>query len=263
MTRPIWVTPDILKWPWLAATTTVYAEDGWRRPYSHWNHADQLLVNADSEFVRTDIITTLKRGIDHRVRALMGLYDLRGLPLRDKPSEQLELLGYVGLVRPRMVQRLLTIRNLVEHADAPPPSKEECEVFAEFAWYFIRSTDRVARASVDTIDVELGDINQHESLPYPYRIELALGPDVGWIPRVSGRFKKEWVSATAQPGWLQTQASRIETGAELIAEARGSHETDYRLVEVIVDPSDTFLKGELRGPGDSLLAMYRRYFELT
>jgi len=44
-----------------------------------------------------------------------------------------------------MLQKLIDIRNPVEHEDVAPPDHEACKVFAEFTWYFLKSTDRMLR----------------------------------------------------------------------------------------------------------------------
>jgi hypothetical protein len=89
----------------------------WERPYSHWRHAEELLDTASNEFQRTDIITTLKRAIDVRLRALSAAYEFKRIPLADLPQGQLEQLAYLGVLRPLLIGRLIEIRNRIEHED--------------------------------------------------------------------------------------------------------------------------------------------------
>lgn len=257
-----WITPEIFKWEWRAEASAIYSGDEWRRPYAHWQHAEGRLQDASSEFTRTDIVTTLKRALDHRFRALMALYDLKAIPVRDKPDGYYELMEWAGMIRPKMTARLIDVRNAVEHADAPPPEVAECEVFVEFAWYFLRSTDRWVRASIDGIEIEPTGIEQDPSLPWPYGCRLRLGPDQGWAPKVDGRFRPEWVSESAQDGWLTINASKVESGTEMIAWAETSPHVPYRMAETVIEPSDLFISGEVRGPAPHLQEIVRRYFDL-
>jgi hypothetical protein len=255
----LFLSPTVLSWQWRSESSTVYSEDAWRRPYEHWRHADEIDPSI-SEFKRIDIITTLKRAVDHRVRALMGLYDLRGLPLSDAPKEHLELLEYVGLVRPLMVSRLITIRNAVDHEDAAPPSPDECRTLTEFVWYFLRSTDRVVRFVVDSMDVAPPDQNTDQLRPYGMRV--AFSDENDWIPRISGRFRKETVSSVAIDSWINVQVKKIESGADMISRWQDSPEGTDRQSAAETDPEDFFLRGEIRGPGNAIREIVRTYFEI-
>ena len=45
-------------------------------------------------------ITTLKRSVDNRLKLLNEIYKFRNIPINDKPSDILEIMGYLGIIRP-------------------------------------------------------------------------------------------------------------------------------------------------------------------
>ncbi len=192
----MWLSPEILEWRVLESGSTVFDETLRARAHEIWGHAEQVLSHPTSAPLRVDAITTLKRAIAHRVRLLENLYSLRSIPLKDKPSDTLKLLEFLGVVRPLMLDKLIAIRNAVEHDDAPPPDIETCQVFLEFAWYFLRSTDSMARVVVDS--VELKPSNEDED--YWLNVESGLGHN--WIPKLTGWLTPEMLSTQPKDQWL-------------------------------------------------------------
>ncbi|MDI6767615.1 MAG: hypothetical protein QME52_12410 [Bacteroidota bacterium] len=68
-----------------------------------------------------------------------------------------------------------SIRNEIEHQDAAAPSKDRCEEFLEFTWYFLRSTDKLSTNVLNTFTFEAeGDSDS------PYWINVTTGPDNEW-----------------------------------------------------------------------------------
>jgi len=106
-------------------------------------HAEQTLQSSATDLDRANAILEMRRSISRRIRLLDERYSLRSIPIKEKPSDFLKLLEFVGVVRPTMLQQLIDIRDGVEHEDAEPPDLERCKVFLEFIWYFLKSTDFV------------------------------------------------------------------------------------------------------------------------
>ncbi|MFH1635688.1 MAG: hypothetical protein ABIG63_16980 [Chloroflexota bacterium] len=100
-----------------------------------------MLTKAQTKFDRVDVISTLKRAVDIRIKDLNSKYQLRRMPLSNMPKRTTDVLATVGILRPLMVDKLMTIRNQVEHHDSDPPSLAQCSELVDFPWYFFRSTD--------------------------------------------------------------------------------------------------------------------------
>src|SRR5258706_16070804 len=144
----MWVNPIVFNWDPMVESSSDYTSTAWKRSYELWSHAEQILSKPTTEFERANLIMNLRRAVDRRVRLLDQRYSFRSIPIKDKPSDVLALLEFVGAVRPRMLQKLIEIRNAVEHEDADPPDHETCEVFLEFTWYFLKSTDLITQRVV-------------------------------------------------------------------------------------------------------------------
>ena len=127
----VWLSPEVLQWFNYSGSGAEPDVAIRLRAYEIWNHAERVLRHAESDLQLVDVITTLKRAIDHRVRALDEIYSFGSIPIRDKPSEVLSILESLEVVRPLMFRNLLEIRNAVEHQDAPPPDQKNCQVFLD------------------------------------------------------------------------------------------------------------------------------------
>jgi hypothetical protein len=140
--KHIWINPNFLDENAGITTWHVGEYFSWKRSYEHLIHAESLLKNVDNEFVRIDIITTLKRTINHRLKLLNKLYHWKSIPF-DLPKGELQRLEIIGVVKKQMVTNLFEIRNQVEHQDKYIPNREKCVQFTEFTWYFLKSTDHL------------------------------------------------------------------------------------------------------------------------
>src|SRR5437762_6477744 len=181
-----WLSPEILKWQTESDSGWPVQDDLRSRSYEILAHAEQVLELPPSELVLVDAITSLRRAIDRRLRALNTLYSFRDIPIRDKPRDLLLLLESLGIIRSHMLQKLIDIRNAVEHEDVAPPDHEACKVFAEFTWYFLKSTDRMLQEVASSF--ELLPTGSDEKY---YWLTAEYGPDNQWRPKIRGWIKPE------------------------------------------------------------------------
>ena len=231
-------------------------DESWRRVYSLLSHAEHLLEQSSSELFRVDAITILKRAVDHRLRLLDEIYEFRRIPIGNKPSGNLELLNYLGIVRPKMVQKLIEIRNSIEHEDTDPPGEEVCFDFLEFTWYFLRSTDLLARRSIQTIHLRMPELE-----PQYYTVSIEFDPKGSWIPKLFAWVVPSMISERPVDDWLTLKVERtITRGAMVAREGRPVDPTDWDLYRG-KNADDTHLSAEIRGPAHHLLKIYRIYFE--
>lgn len=119
----------------------------------------------------------------------------------------LGVLELLGIVRPLMFSNLLEIRNAVEHQDAPPPDKRSCQIFLEFVWYFLRSTDRILQLVSNEIHFSRSrDETSHW-------LELKYGPSEGWNPTLRGWVGPDLISTDSRSDWITVLCERSESYA--------------------------------------------------
>ena len=119
-----------------------------------WRHAAARLKGTPSDLDRVDCIGTLKRAINHRLKAIQATYNFDQLPTTRPKKQILEKLQDYGLVRPVIIKELLEVRNGIEHNDAAPPETPRCEFYVDVVWYFLKSTDTLVDMAVDSIVYE-------------------------------------------------------------------------------------------------------------
>lgn len=246
-----WVSPEVLTWDRFVSKWSTHDEVEWKRSYAHWQHADQLLPGANDELRRVDIIAALKRAVDFRVKLLHSRWRLRDIPLPGRPRTSLERLELLGIARPHMVQRLVMLRNAIEHEDAHPPDTGTCRDLVEFVWYFLRSTDALVSKTTDS--VELHPEPNHSVLGGT----MYGGPEQDWILTVSLRLNDPLIAFHEKKGWI-TVALRYDTTAHirgLPQEMRKNLEEQLAGTRNIWDEEDqTFaLYGNIVGPFDQQL----------
>jgi hypothetical protein len=115
-------------------------------------------------------VTNAKRAIRCQIdRVLLTLgYDPKTLKIRQK----LELIGILGFVRPRLLQRVDDARNLLEH-DYKMPRMEEVEPAVELAILFVEATNRGLNGFEG--DFSIGNEEEYVQGGYRFANELSVG----------------------------------------------------------------------------------------
>ncbi len=239
----IWLSPHILEWFPDRQEGKPGDVRGLARGYELWAHADHVLAHDSTTLARTDALVTLRRAVNQRLRLIAELNDVRALPLRDKPGTTLEILASLGVVRPRMLDRLIKIRDAVEHEDAEPPGLSECESFSEFVWYFLRSTDRLVSEPLDTFILQ----DSFRSDSHLLEVEK---PAKGWNLKLRAWVPGRLVSMERVEGWCFVRALDFEP-----LECRHNE-------NACGGEPDAHFSGELRGPSECVRRLLAVYFNV-
>jgi hypothetical protein len=251
--KPVWINPQVLQWLTFSQGGSEPDVSIRLRAYEMWSHAEKLLSHATSDLQVVDVITILKRSIDHRLRALNSIYTFKDIPVRSNPSELLSLLEFFDIVRPLMFRNLLDIRNAVEHEDAAPPEIKTTQVFLEFTWYFLRSTDRLLQLVANNI--ALYPSNEDEDY---YWLDFEYGPTNLWNPSLRGWISANLFATHAIENWIVLYASRVETVDELQGTAPNSNTNErYNRPRKL---GDAYLHGDVRGSENALTQLTKIYF---
>ena len=205
----VWIDHSWLFWEKFNEGGTLFSDDATNRAYEIHQHACDRLSGSPSEFDRVDAITTLRRVIARRVRTIKEIYELSELPLSTKPKRDLELLSYFGIVRPFMLKRLIDIRNIVEHQDSSPPPVDECLMFADLVWYFLRSTDPLVQTKIDKLlfeppgtDIDSGDFHPAVELSFDRENSSELPDILAWINPSS-------LSYECRENWMKIDDAKV------------------------------------------------------
>jgi hypothetical protein len=245
----IWVPARFLDWDYGTYSTESLEPADLERAYSIWEHASNKLSATCGEFDRVDVVTTLKRAVTQRVSALKKHYGFHLLPLANRPKRDLDVLHFLGVIRPIMLRNLIEIRNTLEHEDAAPPEHDACLALVEFVWYFLKSTDPLLRLRLSEIDydADFDEPQDEESIQfapenYPEHVWVGyLHPSQG-PPSISIRLPKVAIEQVSRQGYFEV----VETGAR-----RKVHERDDL----------TIVQGSIVGPDDLLQRLWLTYFQ--
>ena len=161
-----WIDKEFLTWKSIVNDSIPQLIDQRRRPYEHWHHANNLLQKHCTEFNLIDVLTTLWRSVNLRLKQLNDIYRFKKIPVTNKPSGLLELMEYFGIIRPLMLKKLKYIRNAIEHEDKNIPDIDNCIELSEFVWYFLRSTDPLAMKSIGTFSLNRGKYFKEREFPF-------------------------------------------------------------------------------------------------
>ena len=246
----VWLSPDVLGWRPYLAESALGDPAAVRRAYAHWEHATRVLSGATTAFHHVDVITTLKRALDHRIRLLNDNYRWSSLTSVQLPKGMLQKLEYLGVARHAMVKRLTDLRNEVEHADREPPPFLECADYVELTWYFLRARDILAIRVPEKLELEPadGEVNG-------YQLVVRSGPVVDWRVEIEGVLGAQHIAAFMHDDWTRVELTRYETRGEWLA--RGGRQPIAVVHHEALDPLDVFIKGTITGPTDHVLRLQR------
>ena len=124
------------------------------RGYAFINHAYELL-NSNDEYSYIDAISNLRRAVNFRISDIYKNLGINSLKITEfKEKEKLEVLEYLGIVKPLLIKKLLSIRNNIDYRGSNPPTQLECSELADIVWYFYKSTDRYCNIQPNSLLIE-------------------------------------------------------------------------------------------------------------
>ena len=237
-----WISQEIFQWHPLSGGGSICNEPDTllRRPYRMLRHAENKLKPSATELDLIDSITTLKRAAYERKDALIKQYELKRIPISGLPHDHLERLAFLEIIRPVVLKTLVDIRNYIEHEKARPPDLERCKEIAEYVWYFLRSTDSLLKV--------INDFYTLYSEDDEYWIEVRTGPSHAWKIEVRGWLPKDLFSKEEQQDWVEVRGVQRLAAAD---QSAGSKERDHQ---------DVYVGGQILGPTEALVTMYRQYY---
>ncbi|MFJ7407582.1 MULTISPECIES: hypothetical protein [unclassified Lysinibacillus] len=231
-----WISNDVFNLEYETDSSIVLNIADLKRAYEVWEHARSLIEKSESAFHLSDGITNLKRALNQRLQLIEKIYNFKNINLKGKHKGYLELLEFLGIVRPFLMKQLLTIRNDIEHRDAEPPSFEKCLELLDAVWYFLKSTDYLVRYSTNTILFEEDNIIPEDAS----WVELTYRFDIHKF-NIRGRLSYDYVSDLPTENSFEMECTVYDTD-KTDMEVRGGEDFNYFDGELnIVDVEKTFL----------------------
>lgn len=137
--------------------------------YKLIDHAYELMRH-DGELYLSDVISNLRKAVNYRVSVLFDNLGIDKLKFKDLSKQRkLEKLGELDIVKPLLINKLLSIRNGIEYSGKSPPSKAECEELTDIVWYFYRSTDRYCNIEPDDFLIDHGNGKDYLQLMFDFK----------------------------------------------------------------------------------------------
>jgi hypothetical protein len=235
----MWLSPEWRRWGYDSTSSMPLDRTSLERSYEIWSHARDRLTAKSTEFDRVDAITTLKRVVTQRIRALKTIYGFREMVVGEKLKTDLDVLSHLGIVRPLMLRQLIDLRNILEHEDGAPPDLEACSNLVEFVWYFLKSTDPLLVNRLIEVTFIPSDELWSQDLPVDL-VEIGFGYPVPGLLHVSVRLAESAIITNPDPNYFEI----IETG-------KRTKTYDGKMV---------ILTGDIVGPKDLVQALWIDYF---
>ena len=109
----MWISKNILEWNSDTFGFFMLDTTDLERSYKILDHAQKRLNEAKNDFDLIDVITTIKRSINKRMKLLNRIYRFKKIPIDNKPKKLLELLELFNIIRPLMLIKMIGIRNKI------------------------------------------------------------------------------------------------------------------------------------------------------
>lgn len=161
------------------------------RPYNIWRHARDHISPDATDLDRIDVISALRRTVNHRLKSLRNTYNFDYLPSPLGKKQTLERLQEFGIVRSAIIKDLLEVRNLIEHEDSEPPEIERCRYYVDIVWYFLKSTDKLLDIRCEDFTFMHEDGKQFASIVVDF--------ENNWRIRINAHLAPELLLESATP----------------------------------------------------------------
>ena len=195
----LWISPDILDWQSSAPSALPCTVD-WKAHYNPWEHANGSLTANASEQDRACALFQLRRALEFRDTALTNIYSLDKVPGFGKAAYP-RIFSDLKIVLPVMRKKLIDLRNEVSHDYMKePPDVSRCHEFAEFTWYFLKSTDHMLSSPIGSLNFQ--DAEQDRS-----SLEIHVDPGT-WSMHVDGALHAKFVSLNKVDDGVQVIVNR-------------------------------------------------------
>jgi hypothetical protein len=158
-------------------------DDDIGRSIENPDDAEARLGGADP--TRTDLrnaCLSIGRAVNFRFKSLRSALSMKPLESVLERRFQAKIEGWdalerIGVVKPILLAEIMELRNLIEHQWADPPDLMQCRRYAEFAFYFLESTQTYLRhsAEINLTYVRVGP---------PYGLHLTVSPRNDWTAKV-------------------------------------------------------------------------------
>jgi len=208
--KSIWLNNSFFDWTSYNESSSSCDTEKMYRAYELWNHAKQTLDSTNTELYRTDAISTLRRCFNQRLIVIEERYKFKEISNLNK-KKYLEILESFNLIRPLMLDKLLTIRNDIEHRDAKPPNHERCMELLDLIWYFLKSTDNLILWRKEDISYTLLTDSGEET---QYEISINIDFEANHKMNISGWCQNNFISDTKKNDFIKIHLDDFGTKKE-------------------------------------------------
>ena len=129
-----------------------------KRSYELLAHAENILHNHSNKEYLTDCILNINKSIDIRLNMINRIYSFNNMPNFPKNDLWLKLES-LNIIRKYLINEINRTRNILEHEDGIPPTKEKCQYYIEAVWFFLKATEFISNCKNENL---LIDIAEHE-----------------------------------------------------------------------------------------------------
>lgn len=239
--KKLWLSNQVFSWISGEYEASIVLElRHLKRAYELWNHANKSLNTSDEELFRVDALSTLKRCLNHRLKLIESIYELKKIAEKNSPKDYLGYLERFGIVRSSMLKSLLLIRNNIEHEDKEPPSYERCIELLDSVWYFLRSTDEIVRLQKYGCTYKL-DHNNVYALNVTVQYQKNHQFDIwGWVPA-------DYISEIYISNYSELEIVEVRQGSDINYNKIPSTEIvqNSEMINSHRKPDDFFINGSL------------------
>jgi hypothetical protein len=240
-----WISCDIEKFDLCPEVSTPMDSAGVERPYEILKHVERLLLPSASRDDLVCAIIELRKVIRLRDKRLNKIYNFMNIPQFKKHSpnqkklSQYDIMEAVGIIKPIMRKEIIDVRDFVDHEDKRPPNVSRCREFAEFVWYFLRSTDSLVANKKTLLLYEKYRTHNKEADEYAeFSISFR-----NWCIKISGQFPKKKILYNDSHNALKIISNKQITPCGI---------RDKLIIDGTLDPTSL-----------STLSFIRRYFSMA
>ncbi|HHU53050.1 MAG TPA: hypothetical protein GXZ43_03080 [Clostridiaceae bacterium] len=120
--------------------------------YVIWEEANKTILNSGDNIEKLNQgFLSLKRAFNVTSKSLKENLGINEIHYTGKKSNKkfLDVLEHFEIIKTITIEKYLTLRNLIEHDNKEPPSREDCLSLSEYIWNYIRNSASILKNFIE------------------------------------------------------------------------------------------------------------------
>lgn len=197
--KNIWIDLDIFNEQVTGIISAKGVTGGLDSAYIIWQEANNTILLSDGNTEKLNQgFLSLKRAFNVASLELKKKIAVDRIKhsFKEKANDFLGDLEYFQITKTLTLNKYLNLRNLIEHRNELPPSKDNCLLLSEYIWNYIRNVENILYNFTNYVEFHIGE-SKNNKIIFSYSVEESVkGESIMYFPHLylSGLLETDYIS---------------------------------------------------------------------